>query len=68
MKLGPVGAVAEPKSHSATVRFEGKWAVRDLDRWWLNNRNTDAKLYWVESLEMFAPTPAIENTQTARAL
>ncbi|MFS4438715.1 DUF4150 domain-containing protein [Paracoccaceae bacterium GXU_MW_L88] len=62
VRSGTVGAAVEPKGHSSTVRFEGKWAVRHGDEWWMNSRNTVGKLQWVESTEMLAATPAIELT------
>ena len=59
VKSGTVGSICEPKTHSGTVRIEGKWAVRHTDEWWMNKRNTVGKLTYVISGETFAPTPAV---------
>jgi hypothetical protein len=56
---GTVGGVCNPKTHSASVRVQGKWAIRHADEWWMNNRNTVGKLYWVTTTETPGPTPAI---------
>lgn len=57
---GTVGAACHPKGHSATVNIQGKPAVRHGDEWWMNNKNTVGKLTYVESVERFEPTPAVE--------
>lgn len=56
---GTVGGVCAPKTHSASVRVQGKWAVRHTDEWWMNNRNTVGKLTWIENTDQPTPTPAI---------
>ncbi|MCU0828548.1 MAG: DUF4150 domain-containing protein [Tabrizicola sp.] len=56
---GTVGGVCAPKTHSASVRVQGKWAVRHTDEWWMNNRNTVGKLTWIENTDRPTPTPAI---------
>lgn len=40
VKSGTVGDIAEPKTHSATVKTEGQWLIRDGDEFWMNRRNT----------------------------
>jgi len=60
VKSGTVGSVCEPKTHSASVRVQGKWAVRNTDEWWMNKRNTVGKLTWVESTLRHAETPAMD--------
>ncbi|MBC9248361.1 DUF4150 domain-containing protein [Paracoccus sp. 11-3] len=67
VRSGTVGSVVEPKGHSANVRFEGRPAVRHGDEWWMNSRNTIGKLVWVESAEVFAPTPAIDLTHNPQS-
>ncbi|WP_406720544.1 DUF4150 domain-containing protein [Thioclava litoralis] len=63
VKSGTVGSICEPKTHSGTVRIEGKWAVRHTDEWWMNKRNTVGKLTYVKSSETFEPTPAVKLAQ-----
>ncbi len=59
VKSGTVGSVCHPKTHSAKVRINGKWAVRDNDTWEMNNRNTLGKLTYLGSTETFRATPAV---------
>jgi hypothetical protein len=56
---GTVGSVCHPKSHSASVRIRGEWAIRHADEWYMNNRNTVGKLTYVKSTESFEQTPAV---------
>lgn len=59
VKSGTVGSVCHPKGHSASVRIRGKWAIRNTDEWYMNNKNTIGKLTYVKSTERFEETPAI---------
>jgi hypothetical protein len=59
VKSGTVGSICEPKSHSATVRVQGQWAVRHTDEWWMNSRNTVGKLTYVKETDVWGPTPGI---------
>ncbi len=60
VKSGTVGSICEPKTWSSTVNIEGKPAIRHNDEWWMNNRNTIGKLYWIESTESFEATPPLK--------
>lgn len=59
---GTTGAACHPKGHSASVRIQGKPAIRHSDEWYMNNKNTIGKLTYIKSAETFGPTPAIELT------
>ncbi|NJO32625.1 MAG: DUF4150 domain-containing protein [Rhodospirillales bacterium] len=65
---GTVGGVCNPKTHSGSVRVQGEWAIRHNDEWWMNNRNTVGKLYWVKTTETPGPTPAIATHNTGKSL
>lgn len=62
-----VGSVCHRKEHSKTVRFEGKWATRHGDEWWMNNKNTIGKLLYPKSLVNYDPTPPLKEYQVAQA-
>ncbi len=59
IKSGTVDSVCHPKTHSKAVRVQGKWAVRDGDEWYMNNKNTIGKLTFVKNKEVFDPTPSV---------
>ncbi|UGX87052.1 DUF4150 domain-containing protein [Phyllobacterium meliloti] len=65
VKSGTVSSVCHRKEHSNTVRFEGKWATRHGDEWWMNNKNTVGKLVYPKSTESFDPTPPFIETDTS---
>ncbi|MEO3999637.1 DUF4150 domain-containing protein [Mesorhizobium sp. CAU 1732] len=59
VKSGTVGAACHPKDHSKSVRIEGKPAIMHAHEWWMNNRNTVGKLYYLKSVEVREPTHAV---------
>jgi hypothetical protein len=61
VKSGTVGDVCTPKTYSQTVRIEGKNAVRHQDEWWMNNRNTVGKLYFVRKTSSPGDPPETMN-------
>ena len=66
IKSATVGSVCHPKTHSDSVRIRGEWAIRDSDMWYMNNRNTVGKLIYIQSLETFDETPAIDLLNSTR--
>jgi Domain of unknown function (DUF4150) len=66
VKSGTVGSVCHHKEHSQTVRVEGKWAVRDRDEVWMNNKNTIGKIVRPGSSESFERTPPFKEYQVAQ--
>ena len=57
IKSGTHNGICEPMEHSATVRTEGKNAIRHNDLWWMNNRNTIGRLLWVKEPDTTGLTP-----------
>ncbi len=61
---GTIGSVCQPKTWSTTVRFEGNYAVRHNDEWYMNNKNTTGKLFYVENSNKYDPTPQVMRDAT----
>jgi len=47
--------ICQPKTWSQTVFIEGNHAVRDTDLWFMNNGNTEGKLYYKVSAKSGGP-------------
>lgn len=57
VRSNTVGSICQPKTWSKTVRIEGHHAVRHNDEWWMNNKNTFGKLFYVENVDTHDATP-----------
>ncbi len=55
VKSGAVEDICEPIEHADQVRAEGSHVIRHLDRFWMNNRNTQGEANFVRGTETFAP-------------
>lgn len=53
IESGTKGAECTPKTWSATVRFEGRNAVRHDDEWWMNHKNTWGRLTYVKDAKTY---------------
>jgi hypothetical protein len=54
VKSGTVESICEPIGHADQVRAEGSYVIRHLDRFWMNNRNTQGEAIFVRSTETHA--------------
>jgi hypothetical protein len=54
-KSGTVGGICEPIGYSTQVKAEGSYVVRHLDRFWMNNRNTEGEALFIRGVKTFAP-------------
>lgn len=50
---GTTGATCTPKTYSMTVFAEGRNVARHDDDWWMNNRNTFGKLYYIDDQKSY---------------
>ncbi|MGO8095120.1 PAAR-like domain-containing protein [Rhizobium leguminosarum] len=55
VKSGTVENVCEPIGHADQVRAESSHVTRHLDRFWMNNRNTQGEAIFVRGTETYAP-------------
>lgn len=55
VKSGTVESICEPIGHAAHVRAEGSHVIRHLDRFWMNNRNTQGEAIFVRGTKTFDP-------------
>ncbi|TAW82249.1 DUF4150 domain-containing protein [Rhizobium ruizarguesonis] len=55
VKSGTVENVCEPIGHADQVRAEGSHVIRHLDRFWMNDRNTQGEAIFVRGTETYAP-------------
>ncbi|MGO6689685.1 PAAR-like domain-containing protein [Rhizobium leguminosarum] len=55
VKSGTVENVCEPIEHADQVRAESSHVIRHLDRFWMNNRNTQGEAIFVRGTETYAP-------------
>ena len=55
VKSGTVGGICEPIEHAAQVRANGSHLMRDGDRCWMNNRNTQGECTFVRDTGTYAP-------------
>lgn len=55
VKSGAVEDVCEPIGHADQVRAEGSHVIRHLDRFWMNNRNTQGEAIFVRGTKTFQP-------------
>ncbi|MGO7373143.1 PAAR-like domain-containing protein [Rhizobium ruizarguesonis] len=55
VKSGTVENVCEPIGHADQVRAESSHVIRHLDRFWMNNRNTQGEAIFVRGTETYAP-------------
>ncbi|ARQ61807.1 UNVERIFIED_ORG: hypothetical protein GGE64_002635 [Rhizobium etli] len=53
-KSGTVENICEPIGHAEQVRAEGSHVIRHLDRFWMNNRNTQGEAIFIRGTETFA--------------
>jgi len=51
VKSGTVGDVCEPKEHAPNIRFEGKYAIRNREIFWMNSKNTIGELIFQKSID-----------------
>jgi Domain of unknown function (DUF4150)/HNH/ENDO VII superfamily nuclease with conserved GHE residues len=68
---GTRGGICEPIEHSATVKAEGSYLMRDGDKCWMNNKNTIGKCVLVESTELHQlpqPKPKTDKERREEAL
>ena len=54
-KSGTVENICEPIGHAEQVRAEGSHVIRHLDRFWMNNRNTQGEAIFVRGTQTYAP-------------
>ncbi len=54
VKSGTVEGICEPIGHAAEVRAEGSNVIRHLDRFWMNNKNTQGEAIFVRDTKTFA--------------
>lgn len=54
-KSGTVESICEPIGHADQVRAEGSNVIRHLDRFWMNNRNTEGEAIFVRSTQTYDP-------------
>lgn len=55
VKSGTVEGISEPVGHADQVRAEGSHVIRHLDRFKMNNGNTEGEAYFVKSTQTFDP-------------
>lgn len=55
VKSGTVEGICEPVGHAAQVRAEGSCVIRHLDRFKMNNGNTEGEALFVKSTQTFDP-------------
>lgn len=55
VKSGTVESICEPIGHAAQVRAEGSNVIRHLDRFWMNNKNTQGEAIFVRSTQTYDP-------------
>ncbi|MFW8643333.1 DUF4150 domain-containing protein [Rhizobium beringeri] len=55
VKSGTVEDVCEPIGHADQVRAESSHVIRHLDRFWMNNRNTQGEAIFVRGTQTYAP-------------
>ncbi|MES5097861.1 DUF4150 domain-containing protein [Agrobacterium sp. BA1120] len=55
VKSGTVESICEPIGHADHVRAEGSHVIRHLDRFWMNNRNTQGEAIFVRGTKTFDP-------------
>ena len=53
---GTTGGICEPIEHAPKVRANGKFLMRDGDRCWMNNRNTQGEAQFVRDTTVY-PAP-----------
>jgi hypothetical protein len=51
VKSGTVESICEPIGHADQVRAEGSNVIRHLDRFWMNNKNTQGEAIFVRGTE-----------------
>lgn len=56
VKSNTVGNVCEPIEYADNVRAEGSNVIRNLDRFWMNNKNTQGEAIFIKDLKPY-PTP-----------
>jgi len=54
-KSGTVESICEPIGHADQVRAEGSHVIRHLDRFYMNNKNTEGEAIFVRSTQTYAP-------------
>ncbi|OAP46079.1 hypothetical protein ATC00_03305 [Sinorhizobium americanum] len=54
IKSGAVENICEPIGHAAEVRAEGSNVIRHLDRFWMNNKNTQGEAIYVRNSQVYA--------------
>lgn len=54
-KSGTVESICEPIGHADQVRAEGSHVIRHLDRFYMNNKNTEGEAIFVRGSETYAP-------------
>jgi len=54
VKSGTVENICEPIGHADQVRAEGSHVIRHLDRFWMNNRNTQGEAIFVRGTQTYA--------------
>ncbi len=52
---GTVGDICEPIGHADQVRAEGSHVIRHLDRFYMNNKNTEGEAIFVRSTQTYDP-------------
>ncbi|WP_064696839.1 DUF4150 domain-containing protein [Rhizobium aegyptiacum] len=55
VKSGAVENICEPIGYADQVRAEGSHVIRHLDRFWMNNRNTQGEAIFVRGTQTYAP-------------
>jgi hypothetical protein len=58
VKSGTVESICEPIGHASQVRAEGSNVIRHLDRFWMNNKNTQGEAIFVRDMATYQ-APAI---------
>ncbi|KAA3508937.1 DUF4150 domain-containing protein [Agrobacterium rosae] len=54
-KSGTVDNICEPIGHADQVRAEGSNVIRHLDRFYMNNKNTEGEAIFVRSTQTYGP-------------
>lgn len=54
VRSGTVESICEPIGHAAEVRAESSHVIRHLDRFWMNNRNTQGEAIFVRDTSTYA--------------
>ena len=55
VKSGTVGDIAEPKTHSESVKTEKQWLIRDGDEFYMNRRNTTGDVLYKKNRKKAPP-------------